>query len=98
MSRFLVSSRQLRQRASELESLNREFSSSVRQLASYEQQLAGQWKGDAQRAFHQAFTHDQQQFESFRMGITEYVQALRQAADEYDRAEDQNVSIARTRK
>lgn len=62
-----------------------------------EANLASMWEGDAQKAFRAAFNSDCQQFDSFYKGIAQYVQALREAAAQYDKAEGRNVDLAKTR-
>lgn len=98
MSGFRVNSQELRQKASQLEQLNANFQKKVQELVNSEQNLATMYEGEAQKAFHTAFTNDQQQFNNFYNGIAKYVQALINAAEQYERAEAKNVTIATTRK
>lgn len=98
MSGFRVNSQELRSKASQLEQLNSNFQKKVQDLSNSEQNLATMYEGDAQKAFHNAFTNDQQQFLNFYNGIAKYVQALISAADQYERAEAKNVTTATTRK
>lgn len=98
MSGFRVNSQELRQKASQLEQLNANFQKKVQELVNSEQNLATMYEGEAQKAFHTAFTNDQQQFNNFYNGIAKYVQALINAAEQYERAEAKNVTTATTRK
>jgi len=95
-SAFRVTSAQLRQKAEQLRSLNQQFKNSVNNLQSSENALNGMWEGDARKVFHNAFTQNKAQFDKFAAGIEQYAQTLLQAAQEYDRVEAQNASIATT--
>lgn len=97
MSKFTVNSAQLRQKANALNELNQQFRTAVNELTNSEQSLASMWEGDAQKAFHKAFSDDVQQFTNFYNGIAKYIQALQEAADKYDKAEAQNVNLATAR-
>lgn len=97
MSMFRVSSSELRQKAQQLEQMNTQFKQAVEALANQEQSLATMWEGEAQKAFRTAFNNDRQQFESFYNGIAKYIQALHDAAQQYDQAEAKNLSTAQTR-
>lgn len=98
MSSFRVSSQELRSKASQLEQLNAQFKSSVEALSSSEASLATMWEGEAQKAFRKAFSDDKGQFDKFSAGIAQYIQALLNAAQQYETAEAKNVSTASTRK
>lgn len=97
MSMFRVSSAELRQKAEQLEQMNTQFKNAVEALANQEQSLATMWEGEAQKAFRTAFNNDRQQFDNFYNGIAKYIQALRDAAQQYDQAEAKNLSTAQTR-
>lgn len=97
MSMFRVSSSELRQKAQQLEQMNAQFKTAIQALVTQEQSLATMFEGEAQKAFHTAFNNDRQQFENFYNGIAKYIQALRDAAQQYDQAEAKNLSIAQTR-
>lgn len=98
MSEFMVISQQLRTKAEELKGLNVQFKTAVDSLASSETALAGMWEGEAQTAFHNEFIKDRTQFDTFHEGIEQYIQALLDAAAQYEQAEAKNLSIAQTRK
>lgn len=97
MALIRVSSGELRSKANQLESMNSQFKSAVSQLSSQEQSLSGMWEGESRNAFHTAFNNDRTQFDNFANGIVKYVQALLNAAQEYEKAESTNVTIAKTR-
>ena len=61
MSMFRVSSTVLRQKAQELEQMNKQFDAAVKALGSQEAALATMWEGEAQKAFRNAFNNDRQQ-------------------------------------
>lgn len=97
MSMFRVSSGELRQKAQQLEQMNAQFKTAVESLANQEQNLATMWEGEAQKAFRTAFNNDRQQFMNFYNGIAKYIQALQDAAQQYEQAEAKNLSTAQTR-
>lgn len=97
MSMFRVSSGELRQKAQQLEQMNAQFKTAVESLSNQEQNLATMWEGEAQKAFRTAFNNDRQQFMNFYNGIAKYIQALQEAAREYEQAEAKNLSTAQTR-
>lgn len=98
MASFKVSSTVLRQKASQLRDQAQQFNNAVKNLSSSEESLASMWEGDAKNAFRTAFNNDKTQFDKFYQGILKYVEALENAAKEYDSAEDRNVEIATSRK
>ena len=94
MAKIRVTPQTLRQRADELETLNNKFKNEVEKLRTLNGTLGQQWRGDARTAFDK----DVQKFEQFIKGIMDFIRVLRQNADEYDRVENTNTSIARVRK
>lgn len=98
MPMFRVTSRMLRQKAQELQQLNSQFKNYVGGLVSQEASLATMWEGEAQKAFRTAFNNDRQQFDQFHEGIKQYIQALLNAAEQYEKAETANVTTAQTRR
>ena len=97
MGEILVTSSELRNAAGELENLNGQFKTKTEDLASKETELNGMWDGQANDAFHNAFMKDKEQWETFSNTITEYVNALNQIAEKYERAEATNTQTATTR-
>ena len=98
MSAIMVNSTQLRQKATQLEQYNKQFKQRVDTLGEKERSLGTMWEGEAKKAFHNEFTKDTQQFMNFYNGINQYVQALRDAADQYEKAEQKSLELAKTRK
>jgi uncharacterized protein YukE len=66
-------------------------------MVGYEQNLSGMWEGEAQKAFHKAFSDDKQKWELFYQGIQKYIEALNTDAQKYDEAEQKALSTAQQR-
>lgn len=98
MAEIRVTPSELRSKADELERLNSQFKQEVTSMTGYEQDLAGMWEGEAQKAFRKAFSDDKQKMDLFAQNIERYVQALRDDAQKYENAERKNVDIATARK
>ena len=98
MATLRVTTSILKKRAEDLKELNTKFKSEVSGLNESESRLAGMWEGDAQKEFHTQFQADKTKFDEFYTGIEKYIERLIQAAEAYDKAEADNVSIATTRK
>lgn len=88
----------LRSKANELRELNERFKNEVSSLTESENRLANMWEGEARNAFHAEYQKDAEKFNVFYTGINQYIERLIAAADAYDRAEAENVSVAQTRK
>lgn len=97
MASFRVTSSQLRSQASELTNLNGNFKSAVEQLVSSEASLKSMWEGEANDAFHAAFTTDKGKMDEFHNLIVTYIDRLNAIADRYDQAEQNNYQIASNR-
>jgi len=98
MAEFKVTPSELRNKALTLRNLNQQFRSQVTAMIGYEQQLAGMWEGEAQRAFRKAFNDDKQKMDRFAENIDKYIQALETDAAKYEEAEQKNLGVASTRK
>ncbi len=98
MAKIRVTPQTLRQKANELETLNNRFKNEVDRLKQYNATLGSQWRGDARTRFDQEFRKDAEKFDEFQRGISGFIHALRRNADEYDRVENTNVSIAAVRR
>jgi len=96
--RFKVTPREMRNTANELETLNNKFKTEVTRLRSDNETLGRQWQGDARNKFNQEFLKDAEKFDRFYNGIQDFIRQLRHNADEYDKVENLNVSIAAVRK
>ncbi len=92
-----VTTTTLNSKASELKSLNNNFRSQINNLKSVESSLNSMWDGEANDAFHKAFTKDITQMNNFYNAIEKYVQALQEIAKKYDAAEQKNASTATKR-
>ena len=97
MAFFQVTANELIAKADELEQLNSNFKTEVAGLEETEIALKNQWVGQANEAFHQAFTNDKTQMEAFNRLITEYVNTLRNVAKQYIQAEAKNMDLASKR-
>ena len=97
-SRIEVNSSTIRQKAGELRQKNGAFQEKVGQLQTAEKALDSMWDGDAQAAFHRAFTTDVKKFDQFHKAIEKYAKALEHIAEEYEKTEKANVGIATSRK
>ena len=85
-------------KASELKQLNSRFKSQVENLKSVEASLNSMWDGEANDAFHNAFTKDSVQMNNFYNAIEQYVAKLNEIARRYDAAEKTNLNTATQRK
>ena len=97
MAQLVVSTQQIRSQATQLKSRNESFKRKVEQLAQQERSLDNMWDGDANNAFKSNFQEDQKQFMNFYNGINDFVKALNQIADEYDRMEASAKQVAANR-
>ncbi len=97
MSSFRVTTGTLTTQAEELSALNGQFKSAVEQLASTEVSLKGMWEGEANDAFHAAFTTDKGKMDEFYNLIVQYVAKLNSIAVRYNQAEQTNTEIASNR-
>lgn len=95
-STIMVSSAQLRNRASELKELNQRFKTQVNTLEEKEGVLKGMYEGDAATTFHNAFNRNKIQMDNFFNCIERYAAVLEEIAARWDQAEAQNQSIATT--
>lgn len=96
-SGFTVTASALRRLAQELRELNSQYKTKVETLSSLEQELRSMWEGEANLAFQRAFASDKVNLDNFYSVIERYIQALEQAAAEYEKAEAQATQTATTR-
>ena len=87
MSAFKVTTSQLTTQATELSELNGRFKTAVEQLVSSEGNLKSMWEGEANEAFHMAFTNDKVKMDDFYNTI----------ATRYNQTEQANTQIASNR-
>lgn len=97
MAEFRVTPQMLQNKASELQGLNAKYKAAIEELQQQESTLNGQWDGDARNAFDREFKKDIGRLQMFYSAIEDYVQKLNQIAQEYAKAENQNVSTASSR-
>ena len=97
MSFFQVTAAELRKKAEQLKGLNSRFKTGTDTLQTTEQALKSMWEGEANDAFHTAFTRDKGQMDQFHNVIEQFVEALLVIAAKYEAAENKNISIAATR-
>lgn len=92
-----VTTAQLNSKASELRGQNTNLKTQIENLQTEEASLNSMWDGDANDAFHTAFSNDIAQMTSFYTAVENYCKALEQIAVQYDNTEAANQSIASTR-
>ena len=92
-----VTATELIARANDLKNLNAQFRSTVNDLEGTEESLRTMWEGEANNAFHSAFTRDKVQMTNFYNAIEVYVQRLLEIAAKYQQAEATNTQIASNR-
>lgn len=97
MASFRVTSSQLTTQANELSQLNSRFKTAVEQLVTSEASLNSMWDGEANDAFHTAFSTDKGKMDEFYNLILTYVERLNTIAARYDQTEATNTQIASNR-
>ena len=97
MSFFQVTAAELRKKAEQLKGLNSRFKTGTDSLQATEQTLKSMWEGEANDAFHTAFTRDKSQMDEFHAVIEQFIEALLIIAAKYETAENKNIQIAATR-
>lgn len=97
MSFFQVTAAELKKKAEQLKGLNSRFKTDTDNLQTSEQALKSMWEGEANDAFHTAFTKDKGQMDQFHTTIEQFIEALLIIAAKYEAAENKNISIAATR-
>ena len=98
MSKFQVTARELNSAISTLTADNAEFKRRVAELQELQQELAAEWKGDANTAFNQAFQADKGQWDAFANLVDNYVATLQSILQQYENAEATNLSTAQNRR
>ena len=94
---IVVTASTLKSQAEELRQLNSTFKSTVSDLETTEGQLNSMWEGEANTAFHNAFTQDKTQMSNFYNAIEVYVDALLNIAAKYEQSESTNTETATVR-
>ena len=97
MPKILATISQITSTATELENLNTQFGQKVTELAALESELGAMWQGEANNAFRTAFNNDRDKWAQFQQIISQYIQALRNAAERLANAEETNKDTATRR-
>lgn len=97
MALIRVTATQVRASANSLRELNQQFNNQVQNLQASEESLNGMWDGQANDAFHAAFTSDKEYMTQFYNLINKYCEALDSIATEYENAENINLDTATKR-
>ena len=97
MAAFKVTTATLVNQASEITNLNRRFKVATEALVTAEMNLSAMWEGEANTAFHNAFTTDKGKMDEFYNLINEYIVRLQMIANRYTQSEQANVQIATNR-
>ena len=87
----------LTKKKSELEQLNTQLKSQIKDMDSTEKSLMGMWEGDAAKAFNAAYDKDGASFDKFTDLVTKYVGALESIMKLYEKAEQANIQTAKKR-
>ncbi len=96
-SSFKVTTSVLTSQANELSDLNGRFKTAVEQLVTSEASLKTMWEGEANDAFHNAFTTDKGKMDEFYNLILQYIEKLNSIATRYSQTEQTNTEIASNR-
>ena len=97
MSKFEVTTSEMKRVISDLTADNSEFKSRVSELQELQQELTAEWQGDANTSFNTAFNNDKSQWDTFASLIEQYIQALQSIMETYEQAEATNRETAATR-
>lgn len=97
MAEIKVTAATLRTKAQSLRQTNAQFKSVISKLEATEGNLNGMWDGQANDAFHTAFSNDKIQMTNFYNAIEKYASALEDIATKYAQAEAQNLDTAQKR-
>ncbi|MGN0290470.1 MAG: WXG100 family type VII secretion target [Lachnospiraceae bacterium] len=87
----------IKSKASELRSLNKKLKKQIESLVSTEKTLNSMWDGEANDAFHKAFSKDTTQMNNFYNAIEKYASSLEQIVEAYNKAEKANLNTASKR-
>ena len=97
MAEIKVTPQEIKTKADNLRQYNSQFRQQVEKLVGYEQQLAGMWEGEAQKAFRTAFNQDKGKMDRFAENIDKFAQAMDNIMEAYSSAEQSNQAIASQR-
>lgn len=96
-NKIIVTTAGLRSKASDLRTKNSSLKTKIDNLQTEESSLNSMWDGDANTAFHTAFSNDIIQMTNFYSAIENYCTALEDIATQYDNTELTNQITASTR-
>ena len=96
MAQYKVTASELRNAADSLRNYNNSIKTQLENLVQQEQALNNQWDGDANDAFHRAFTTNKAKFDKFVQAVEKFSTTLTQVAERYEQAESKNTQIAGT--
>ena len=97
MAQIRVTPAELRSAATALREQNANFSNQVKQLESSEATLNSQWSGPSHDVFHASFMNDKTYMEKFAAEIEKYCCTLENMAAEYEKAENANIDLIKTK-
>lgn len=97
MSKFTATISEIINTANALEELNGQFGQRVTELAALESELGEMWQGESNNAFRTAFNDDRSKWTDFQNIVSQYIQALRNAAEKLATAEEKNKDTATRR-
>ena len=98
MPKFQVTSSEMTRTSKDLATNNSEFKTRVGELVKLQGELAAMWKGDANTAFNKAFTEDKSKWDAFATLVDQYIEALQNIIQRYERVEEENRQIAASRR
>lgn len=97
VSTIQLTTSDLKKKKEELENLNTQLKNDIKKLDAIEQTLMSMWEGDASKEFHKVYVKDGVAFDKFTELVTKYAGALEQIMALYQKAEQENVQIAKKR-
>lgn len=96
-NKITVNTSTITNKAGELKTLNSSLKKQIEELTSTESALNAMWEGDANDAFHKAFSQDVVQMNNFYNAIEKYITSLQEIVSTYEKAEHANLNTASTR-
>ena len=91
-----VNTQGMRTTASDIEQLAHDYTQQITSLYSVGQELDSMWDGDASDTFKARLGQDQPRFEALNTVIKQYLEAVRQFADSYDKNEAEAMEVLRS--
>jgi len=92
-----VNTQGMRGAANDIEQMVFDYVQQVTALYTTGQELDAMWDGDANSKFNAQLGQDQPRFDALNRVVRDYVQALRDNAEAYDRAEAEAVQTLQTK-